>query len=1131
MKNKRWVSICVGLSVLIISLGLINNNSGEGYVEPLSTPDAPREEFISDRIQFHERLQSGLLNIDDLASIGSYFNQSSEYLDNVNSTPANWSKIVFQAIIDNNYEIVIRDGGNNNEVRLTTDGLNDIHPRLNKLAADIVFASDRDGDFEIFRMQTDGSNLVKLTNNTLNDYKPDWSPDGSKIVYRTFDGSRSIIKLMNSDGTGVITLANEANINYYDPVWSPDGQKIAYIRVDGDHADEIYTMDPDGMNKLLICNGENPNLSYQLYYINSLVWGPGIATESNPITFDFLPYGEYFQRLGIYKPSIGYCGDTGYDPSTSYIDVLNSGFSPDGLERLMTEITWTCGETSCNVTGIYAKSSCLAGTGHCDRNTIGRTNALYPDWESSDIWSPVSKIDPLPAYSRGFWPVGWSGYDIGTAGLSFWQYRYRWDEGEWSEPLSVSPTISHATNTYSTYGPSLITYQVGACDDASQCESWSSDPNHQTQTRKYTWRMSGNVNDNRGFPDLTANVSIDPAPLFIEDSTNLGHYVNWMNTSGDHTISISSLGYASPPARTVNLNTDLSQNEFLSPSINFIVNGGAESGDLSSWLSGGALPVSASIKETVSGSYGFVLGNDCGGICFGVSEPLAFLNNYPGDIVMAPGKVFHVLNPVYEGATKHIYYLFRSAEGVWSEPEFVTDTNSSAGARLIRSIDGRLIVAILTSPEVMIFSKEIGGDWHLVTSLSGYSIRALKLDHSGYLHLIGVVDAGSYDDLFALSLSPEGAFSDPVRLFHSYNNIYGSSMDLQEDRFGRLHLVYAIYDKHYHQIRNVDGLWGSAEQLPGTGIGSLIKIIPGSDRLHMFVYGNYQYQPYADTATPKISLYNQSSNIYLADREDVIYNFNFTTNSVFKKKYPGKPWSADEQMPETPKYLFIDEDNRFHMFFAPLSPLQYASSLINDTDETATISQTVTIPADMNKPTLSFMDQISGGDGTHGTGLIVNIIDGETTATVFTDINRTHLWEHQWVDLTDFLGKTVDVQFKIDQKSGDPVIHIDLDDISIGAWLTPLLYSVSPNQCVIPDSSVTISGENFLPGVRLFLNEGEVDPSWITWQDAQTLLWSLPVDFPLGVYTLQLMNPGNQLSPFEYTFYVGCPYFLPEVLR
>ncbi len=91
----------------------------------------------------------------------------------------------------------------------------------------IVFDSLRDNNYEIYIMNGDGSGQSNLTNNAAQDFNPSISPDGSRIAFVSDRAGSNEIYIMNADGTGQTRLTDDPAVDL-DPCFSPDGSKIAY---------------------------------------------------------------------------------------------------------------------------------------------------------------------------------------------------------------------------------------------------------------------------------------------------------------------------------------------------------------------------------------------------------------------------------------------------------------------------------------------------------------------------------------------------------------------------------------------------------------------------------------------------------------------------------------------------------------------------------------------------------------------------------------------------------------------------------------------------------------------------------------------------------------------------------------
>ncbi|MDA0245088.1 MAG: hypothetical protein OT477_16850 [Chloroflexi bacterium] len=147
-------------------------------------------------------------------------------------------------------------------------------------------------------------------------------------------------------------------------------------------------------------------------------------------------------------------------------------------------------------------------------------------------------------------------------------------------------------------------------------------------------------------------------------------------------------------------------------------------------------------------------------------------------------------------------------------------------------------------------------------------------------------------------------------------------------------------------------------------------------------------------------------------------------------------------------------------------------------DQTHTLAQVVTIPADMPNPTVSLMYRtvrdIPGDD----TQFEVRLTNGTMTTTHVLSPTAV-VWEHAWFDASEWAGETVTLTLAAVQRAGDPLLRVDLDDVSLGS--------------AAPDTWVTVAAPNAaMPSeeVNITLNYGNLSPDLLA--HTTTLTLTLP---------------------------------------
>lgn len=109
------------------------------------------------------------------------------------------------------------------------------------------------------------------------------------------------------------------------------------------------------------------------------------------------------------------------------------------------------------------------------------------------------------------------------------------------------------------------------------------------------------------------------------------------------------------------------------------------------------------------------------------------------------------------------------------------------------------------------------------------------------------------------------------------------------------------------------------------------------------------------------------------------------------------------------------------------------------------ISQTVTIPANMTNPTLSFMYRSRYGSGDN---ISLVISDGVSqTPFVFTSV---YYWQHEWIEVSEWSGKTITVTFR--SPTTEDLFY--LDEVTLSSAHPDVWVSVSGDLAAFPGEIV-----------------------------------------------------------------------------
>lgn len=201
----------------------------------------------------------------------------------------------------------------------------------------------------------------------------------------------------------------------------------------------------------------------------------------------------------------------------------------------------------------------------------------------------------------------------------------------------------------------------------------------------------------------------------------------------------------------------------------------------------------------------------------------------------------------------------------------------------------------------------------------------------------------------------------------------------------------------------------------------------------------------------------------------------------------------------------------------------------------ALLSQTVTIPTDLHQPTLSFLYKLwqrstlpnnlmsviltpQGGDPV--TLMEVEAPPGDTPA----------VWKHAWVDLSPWKGQEVNIMFhlKVIPEDGGQLLY--LDEITLGAWTTPMIDTITPTQVEYPVGAgewVEITGTNLLESLQIYVGDTPSPEMELT--QSLSIRFRVPPGLAMGRYALWVENPGGVTAQARQPLTIGHIVFLPRL--
>ena len=379
----------------------------------------------------------------------------------------------------------------------------------------------------------------------------------------------------------------------------------------------------------------------------------------------------------------------------------------------------------------------------------------------------------------------------------------------------------------------------------------------------------------------------------------------------------------------------------------------------------------------------------------------------------------------------------------------------------------------------------------------------MVVDSSGAAHIAYTY----YDDIQYVQVSPGGIVS-PIKILDKNEGPINSfSLYMGFDAQGSV-IIFGGYDQSGYWLRTTQGEWSHHSlDIPGD-VHIYHSAFDSSGNLHILAlsyYMNVSYRYYwmRDSSTSQVIQRSVAPSEYTGPFTDFLILPNGRLGFIY----------IDRNVSTLPR------------------PIKYQEISVAADAAQSILRQTVTIPPDLHKPTLSWYFrqnqyvpyEISRFE------ITITPTTGDSQ-TLFTSNASTADWTHAWADLSAWAGQEVTLDFTLYQAAGEGHIMVELDEVSLAEWTTPVVTGLSPTHLTnLPNlGPCTITGENLMPGLQVIINGQHA-----TILDLNTttgeLTFSVPAGLIPGTHPVQVVNPGGASAHAPQPLIYGSFVYIPRV--
>lgn len=1020
-----------------------------------------------------------------------------------------WTKSVFQSLRNqNDWDIYVVQAWSENPLRVTSNVADDTQPSLNRGNTRIAFVSDRNDNNEIYTMNINGSSVRRLTYTEEDEYYPVWSPDSNRIAFYAYRNNSIDIYVMNADGNNQTRLTY-TGLNRY-PNWSPDGSQLVFSSYRNNQYG-IWIMNADGSNPHQIGNSQ--------LYMQHPLW----SWDGQYILYDADSDGDGFNEICVMNA----------DGSQQRTLVNGESYTNEELWANSWMYTAVPGVSQFAFTRlrlVQYQGDWYWQSAHVETQPLTCGWGCYPerltysdlDWaisnQTSDITPPMAWFKPLPEYSRySAVNLEWEQRDDLSGSSHYQQWlQVRENGGVWTD-LARGADLDSLPTVYSGTSGSEVAFRIRVGDPSNNWNQWTPDQ-HVPHAKLYAYNLSGMVRDSRGFPVPHGEVIVSRPVIGPVAMGPDGRFALRLEQDGVTQVNVDAAGYGIAPEWYGTIAADTSL-EFRLPPGDEVVQNGLFGGDLNPWIpAGDALPIIITDTQRPD-SHAVFLRTQVGvelGDPVVVSSGIS-LTNITDSALDTSGGV-HLLSIRQDG----LYYVRRNPTRVWENAEKIT-SDAAESAAIAVSQDGKVHVIwwgfLPISTSMFYCERQANGVWSEPLLLDDGYGGDIAVDGFGGVHLA----YGHPWDAYTISgfyqyRTPEGVWQEPLNLTMAQ---YGALIAV-----GAANNVHMIFKGGEYFVNEPPYTMPDCRSFTGSGGVDLRAVVDNTDTMHL-ISGLGYYSAVGTNPRPAELLPNAQRGMLAVDAWLNLYVVGINDDHVYLRYKPaGLEWTPPEVIGEySGLFTHILSDAAGNLVIGYMQSMY--EPVVRDSmpgnRQVSTLSQALTIPSDMTKPTLSFDYRLAG------TGYFSVTLVSTQTTTLFSTTTNVNNWTHAWVDVSPWAGNSVTVTFAVIVQAPAAELRLYLDDVSLGSWMTPVPQTIHPRVVeahrVTP---ITILGENFFEGAQVYAGNTLLSSSWIS--DTQMAV-IVPSSLTMGLHPLRIVNPGGQTGFAPQSLQVGTTTYIPVLLK